>query len=106
MVAPIGSTLAVMAGETPSRRSAQARLMAVRAFGNGLVGNVHGTVTEFTERIGPVNASASGAGVSEDFGLAKSYAHMRTLRLADGPDEVHNRTIARLEYAKHGGRGG
>ena len=45
-----------------------------------------------------------GAGVSEDFGLAKAYAGIRTLRLADGPDEVHNRAIARLEYAKHGGR--
>jgi acyl-CoA dehydrogenase len=42
-----------------------------------------------------------GAGVSDDFGLARAYAHIRTLRLADGPDEVHNRTIARLEYAKH-----
>ncbi len=35
-----------------------------------------------------------GAGVSEDFGLARMYAHIRTLRLADGPDEVHNRSIA------------
>ncbi|WP_017671228.1 acyl-CoA dehydrogenase family protein [Blastomonas sp. AAP53] len=43
-----------------------------------------------------------GAGVSEDFGLAKAYAHMRTLRLADGPDEVHNRTIARIEMGRHG----
>ena len=42
-----------------------------------------------------------GAGVSQDFELAKSYAGIRTLRLADGPDEVHNRAIARLEYAKH-----
>ena len=42
-----------------------------------------------------------GAGVSEDFGLAKAYAHQRTLRLADGPDEVHNRAIARIEFAKH-----
>ncbi len=47
-----------------------------------------------------------GAGVSGDFPLAELYAGVRTLRLADGPDEVHNRTIARLEYAKHGGRGG
>ncbi|HWW11099.1 MAG TPA: acyl-CoA dehydrogenase family protein [Brevundimonas sp.] len=47
-----------------------------------------------------------GAGVSEDTPLAELYAGVRTLRLADGPDEVHNRTIARLEYAKHGGRGG
>ncbi len=42
-----------------------------------------------------------GAGVSNDFDLAKSYAHVRTLRLADGPDEVHNRTIARLELRRY-----
>ncbi len=45
---------------------------------------------------------AHGAGgVSNDFPLAKAYAGIRTLRIADGPDEVHNRAIARLEYAKH-----
>jgi acyl-CoA dehydrogenase len=44
-----------------------------------------------------------GAGVSQDFGLAASWAGIRTLRLADGPDEVHNRAIARLEFAKHAG---
>jgi acyl-CoA dehydrogenase len=42
-----------------------------------------------------------GAGVSDDFPLAASYAHIRTLRIADGPDEVHNRTIARMEFARH-----
>jgi alkylation response protein AidB-like acyl-CoA dehydrogenase len=42
-----------------------------------------------------------GGGVSNDFGLAESYAHIRSLRLADGPEEVHNRAIARLEYAKY-----
>ncbi|MDC3401578.1 acyl-CoA dehydrogenase family protein [Alphaproteobacteria bacterium] len=42
-----------------------------------------------------------GGGVSSDFGLAKMYAGIRTLRLADGPDEVHNRTIARLEFKKY-----
>ena len=47
-----------------------------------------------------------GAGVSADTPLAEMYAMVRTLRIADGPDEVHNRTIARLEYAKYGGRGG
>jgi len=41
------------------------------------------------------------AGVSEDAGLARTYASIRTLRLADGPDEVHRRAIARLEYKKH-----
>jgi acyl-CoA dehydrogenase len=45
---------------------------------------------------------AHGAGgVSEDFGLASAYAHQRTLRLADGPDEVHSRAIARLEFGKY-----
>jgi acyl-CoA dehydrogenase len=43
-----------------------------------------------------------GGGVTSDFGLARLYANQRTLRLADGPDEVHNRTIARLEFAKYG----
>jgi acyl-CoA dehydrogenase len=38
-----------------------------------------------------------GGGVSDDFPLASMYAHMRTLRLADGPDEVHKMTIARHE---------
>ena len=42
-----------------------------------------------------------GGGVSDDAGLAKDYAHIRTLRLADGPDEVHNRAIARLELRKY-----
>jgi len=41
------------------------------------------------------------AGVSDDAGLARDYASMRTMRLADGPDEVHNRAIARLELRKY-----
>ncbi len=41
------------------------------------------------------------AGVSDDAGLARDYASMRTMRLADGPDEVHNRAIARLELKKY-----
>jgi alkylation response protein AidB-like acyl-CoA dehydrogenase len=45
-----------------------------------------------------------GAGVSTDPGLAKAYAHQRTLRLADGPDEVHRRAIARLEYGRYKAR--
>jgi acyl-CoA dehydrogenase len=42
-----------------------------------------------------------GGGVSDDFGLAWAYAHLRTLRLADGPDEVHKRSIARRELAPY-----
>jgi acyl-CoA dehydrogenase len=42
-----------------------------------------------------------GAGVSDDFGLAHAYASARTLRIADGPDEVHRNQIGRLELRKH-----
>jgi acyl-CoA dehydrogenase len=42
-----------------------------------------------------------GAGVSQDTPLAMSWAHIRTLRLADGPDEVHNRSIAKMEFERH-----
>ncbi len=41
------------------------------------------------------------AGVTTDFGLASAYAHQRTLRLADGPDEVHRNQIARLELRQY-----
>lgn len=42
-----------------------------------------------------------GAGVSDDFGLASAWAGARTLRLADGPDEVHRAAIAKLELVRH-----
>jgi acyl-CoA dehydrogenase len=42
-----------------------------------------------------------GGGVSQDFHLAKAYAGSRTLRLADGPDEVHRETIAKVELRKY-----
>ena len=42
-----------------------------------------------------------GAGVSQDTPLARLYAGQRTLRIADGPDEVHRRTIARMELSKY-----
>jgi len=42
-----------------------------------------------------------GAGVTEDFGLAEMYAHARSMRIFDGPDEVHRNQIARLELRKH-----
>ncbi len=40
-------------------------------------------------------------GVSDDFGLAKMYANARTMRIVDGPDEVHRQQLARLELAKY-----
>jgi len=42
-----------------------------------------------------------GGGVSDDFPLAAMYAGLRTLRIADGPDEVHEMVIARRELRKH-----
>jgi acyl-CoA dehydrogenase len=42
-----------------------------------------------------------GGGVSDDFGLAYAYAHARTLRLADGPDEVHRNQIGKLEVRRY-----
>ena len=47
-----------------------------------------------------------GAGVTTDFGLAAAWANVRTLRLADGPDEVHRRTIAQIELKRQRERGG
>ena len=44
------------------------------------------------------------AGVSNDFPLAEAWAHARTLRLADGPDEVHLEAIAKLELGRSTGR--
>ena len=42
-----------------------------------------------------------GGGLSDDFPLAYMYAHSRTLRFADGPDEVHRNAIAKVELSKH-----
>lgn len=42
-----------------------------------------------------------GAGLCQDFPLAQYYAHVRTLRFADGPDEVHRNAIAKLELGRH-----
>ena len=47
--------------------------------------------------------SFGGAGVSDDVPLARMYAGLRTLRFADGPDEVHRRQVARTELARHSG---
>jgi acyl-CoA dehydrogenase len=42
-----------------------------------------------------------GGGMSDDFPLASFYTHARTLRFADGPDEVHRNAIAKMELGKY-----
>ena len=42
-----------------------------------------------------------GGGITDDFGLAMAYANARTLRIIDGPDEVHRNQIGKLELAKY-----
>jgi acyl-CoA dehydrogenase len=48
--------------------------------------------------------SFGAAGVGPDAGLARMWAHVRTLRIADGPDEVHRRLVARRELSRYAGR--
>ena len=90
----------------------QARLLTLKAaYMMDTVGNkIAKTEIAMIKVIAPVMATqiidwaiqAHGAGgVSDDFPLAYAYAHQRTLRLADGPDEVHRQSIAKLELARH-----
>jgi len=90
----------------------QARLLVYRAahamdtMGNIIardqIAMIKAVVPEMTCRVIDRAIQAHGAaGVSSDFILAYAYAGTRTLRIADGPDEVHERTVAQLEYQKH-----
>jgi acyl-CoA dehydrogenase len=89
----------------------QARLLTMKAaymmdtVGNkaarGELAMVKVIVPRVTLRVLDRAIQAHGAaGVSEDFPLAAAWAHTRTLRLADGPDEVHREAIAKLELAR------
>jgi acyl-CoA dehydrogenase len=91
----------------------QARLLTMKAahmmdtVGNkaarGELAMVKVIVPRMTQRVLDRAIQAhGGAGVSDDFPLAAAWAHTRTLRLADGPDEVHREAIARLELRKGG----
>ena len=60
-------------------------------------------IGEQPQRVADRAIQAHGAGgVSEDFFLARAWTYARTIRLADGPDEVHREAVARLELAKNG----
>jgi len=90
----------------------QARLLTLRAaWLMDTVGNKHARTEIAAIKVAAPNVALKivdraiqvhgGGGVSDDFPLAWTYAHLRTLRLADGPDEVHKRTLARLELAPY-----
>lgn len=92
----------------------QARLLVLRAaYMMDTVGNkvakqeialIKVVVPNMTLQVLDWAIQAHGAGgVSNDFPLAKLWAGQRTLRLADGPDEVHRNAIAKLELARHVG---
>jgi acyl-CoA dehydrogenase len=88
-----------------------ARLLTLRAaWLMDTVGNKHARTEIAAIKVAAPNVALKvidraiqvhgGGGVSDDFPLATMYAHLRTLRLADGPDEVHKRTIARHELRR------
>jgi acyl-CoA dehydrogenase len=88
-----------------------ARLLTLRAaWLMDTVGNKHARTEIASIKVAAPNVALKvidraiqvhgGGGVSDDFPLATMYAHLRTLRLADGPDEVHKRSIARRELRR------
>jgi acyl-CoA dehydrogenase len=90
----------------------QARLLVLKAaYMMDTVGNkvaraeiamIKVAVPNMLSRVTDMAIQAHGAaGVSEDFGLARAYAGARTLRIVDGPDEVHRNQIGRIELRKY-----
>jgi acyl-CoA dehydrogenase len=91
----------------------QARLLTLKAaYMMDTVGNKHAKAEIAMIKVVAPNVACKvidwaiqahgGGGISDDFPLAFMYAHQRTLRFADGPDEVHRASIAKLELGKHG----
>ena len=90
----------------------QARLLTLKAaYMMDTVGNKVARAEIAMIKVGAPNMSTKiidwaiqahgGGGVCDDFPLAAMYAHQRTLRLADGPDEVHRNAIAKIELGRH-----
>ena len=90
----------------------QARLLVLHAaWLMDTAGNKAARAAIAESKVAAVNTAAAvvdramqlhgGGGISQEFPLASMWAHARSLRLADGPDEVHRRQIARLELRKH-----
>ena len=88
-----------------------ARLLTLKAaWVMDTVGYMHARTEIAASKVAAPNAALrvidraiqahGGGGVCDDFPLAMMYAHLRTLRLADGPDEIHKRTIARHELRR------
>jgi acyl-CoA dehydrogenase len=110
---PLAEQGTIRAGIAESRMEIeQARLLTLQAahlmdtVGNkaarGEIAMIKVVVPRMALRVIDRAIQAHGAaGVSGDFGLASAWAHARTIRLADGPDEVHREAIAKLELAKH-----
>ena len=97
---------------TPSVAIEQARLLTLKAaYMMDTVGNkaaareiamIKVIVPNMSTKIIDMAIQAhGGGGVCQDFGLASAYAGQRTLRLADGPDEVHRNAIAKLELRRY-----
>ncbi|MQS06293.1 acyl-CoA dehydrogenase family protein [Streptomyces alkaliphilus] len=77
--------------DTVGNRGAHTEIQAIKIA-------VPRTVTEIVDRAIQVHGAG---GLGQDFPLAELYASARSLRLADGPDEVHQRSLARRELARH-----
>ena len=77
--------------DTVGNKNARTEIAMIKV----LVPNMSGKVIDWAMQV------HGAAGVSGDFPLAFMWAHQRTLRFADGPDEVHRNMIAKLELSKH-----